>query len=822
MMFDTLRQDVRHGARMLVKNPAFSLVAVASIAVGVAVSATMFSVADGMVLRPLPVPRPGEIMTINGTSPDDQGRGTGISYLAFRQLRDAARSFTGVAAHRVILAGFAREREEQTESRLGFAVSANLFDVIEVRPEVGRFFRAGEDAVANRDAVVVISYDTWVQKFQADPNVAGRTLRLGGMPFTIVGVTPQSFSGLELVLPGAFYVPLSMIPALTPGAPADLLERREVRQFTLKARLRPDVSLAQARAETAQLAELLRRSSPSTERNRGLVLRTHFEARRVERGPASAAVAMLLAMALTVMLVACANVAGLLTSRAPARAREIAVRLAMGAGRVRLIRQLITETLLIATAGGIAGVALAYASIGLLQARDIITDIGVRVQFLVDGRAIAVAIVMAAASTFLAGLIPAWRAARLGDLSGTLRSGAEASGRRTRLWGRHALVTGQVALALALVTVGVFLYRAFDTELQRGPGFRTDHLLLVNLDAGLSGYDATRADRFYDQLKERVRTLPGVTSVALSNFIPLNQDSRDGMNVVPEGFQLPAGVGTVRVPAARVDEGYFDTMQVPLVSGRAFHRGDTADTPRAVVVNQTMAARYWPGQDALGRRIQLADQQWAQVVGVAKDGKYNFITEGATPFLFLAARQYPNTRTTLIVGTPGDTAALAAPVRAAVQALDRDVPVTGVWTMERFYAGNAVALSTLLTSVVAAIGTIGLGLAMVGLYGLVAYSVSRRTREIGIRMAIGAQPGSVLGMVMRHGLLLAGVGAVLGTGLTFSLSGVLGAMFPTSPALDLTLYALVVPALLAVTLIAALVPAMRAARIDPLTALRQD
>jgi predicted permease len=821
-MLDTLRQDLRHGVRMLVKNPGFSLVAIASIAVGVAVSAAMFSIADGMVLRPLPVPRAGEIVTINGTAPDDQGRGTGLSYPGYRELRDAARSFTGVGAHRLLFASFARRPEDQAESRLGFAVSANLFDVLEVRPAVGRFFRPDEDQVPNRDAVVVISHETWVQQFQSDPNVAGQTLRLGGTPFTVIGVAPASFAGLELVLPGAFYVPIAMLPTLTPGPLANSLERRDVRQLSLKARLRPDVSLTQARAETAQLAGMLQRASPSTEKGRGLVLRTHFEARRIERGPASAAVAMLLAMALAVMLVACANVAGLLTSRAPARAREIAVRLAMGAGRVRLVRQLVTETLLIAAAGGAAGIGLAYASIGLLQARDIVTDIGVRVQFLVDRRAIAVAIVMAAASTILAGLIPAWRAARSGDLSGTLRNGAEAAGRRARLWGRHVLVAGQVALALALVTVGVFLYRAFDTELQRGPGFRTEHVLLVNIDPGLANYDAARADQFYDRLKERVSGLPGVASVALSNFIPLNQDFRDGMSIVPEGFQLPTGVENVRVPLARVDENYFDTMQVPLVSGRGFQRADAADTPRVVVVNQTMAARYWPGQDAVGRRMRLGDGAWAQVVGVARDGKYNFITEGPTAFLFLAARQNPSTRTTLIVATPGETAAMAAPVRAAVQALDREVPITGTWTMERFYAGNAVALSVLFTSVVGSMGAIGLGLAMVGLYGLVAYSVSRRTREIGIRMAMGALPGSVLGMVMRHGLVLAASGAAVGIALTFSLRGVLGAMFPSSPGLDLALYAVVVPTLLTVTLVAALVPARRASRIDPLSALREE
>ena len=826
-MFDTVRQDIRQGLRMLVKSPGFSLIAILSIGVGVAVSAAMFSVADGMVLRPLPVPRAGEVLTINGTAPNDAGFGTGVSYPNYRLIRDEAKSFTGIGAQRLVITSFARRREDQVESRLGFAVSGNLFDLLEVRPEAGRFFRLDEDEVPNRNAVVVISHDTWVQQFQSDPNVAGQTLRLGGVVFTVIGVAPASFTGLELVLPGAFYVPLSMLPALLPVPPppapqVSVLEQRQARQLTLLGRLQPGVSLTQARAEMRQIGETIERTNPDTEKGRALVVRTHIEARRIQRGPATAIVGMLLAMALTVMLVACANVAGLLTSRAPARAREIAVRLAMGAGRARLIRQLVTETLMLAVAGGAAGVVLAYAGIRLLQARDIVTDIGVRVQFLVDRRVIAVAIAMAAASTILAGLVPAWRSARLGDLSGTLRNGADAGGRLARLWGRHVLVAGQVALALALVTVGVFLYRAFNSELQRGPGFRTDHVLLVNIDAALAQYDAPRGGRFYEQLQDRVAALPGVSSVALSSFMPLNQDNRDSIPIVPEGFQLPQGVDNVIVLSARVDEDYFETMQVPLVSGRAFLRADSADTPRVAIVNQTAAARYWPGQDPIGRRIRLLGDVWAQVVGVAADGKYNFITEGATPFVFLAHRQNPALRTTLLVATPGDTAAIAAPVRAAVQSLDRDVPITGTWTMERFYAGNAVALSVLLTSVVGSMGIVGLGLAMVGLYGLVAYSVSRRTREIGIRMAIGALPGSVLRMVMRHGLLLAGAGAAVGIAMTFSLRGVLGAMFPASPGMDFRLYAIVVPALLAITLVAALVPSLRAARIDPLTALREE
>ena len=820
-MFDALRQDVRQGVRMLLKNPGFSLVAVASIAVGVAACAAMFSVADGMVLRPLPVPRASEVVTINSTAPDDGGRPIGLSYPAYQDLRKTARSFDGIGAHRVLITSFALRREDQTESRLGFAVSGNLFDVLDVRPEMGRFFRPDEDQVPGRDAVAVISHDTWTRSFNQDPAVVGRELRLNGVPFTVIGVAPASFTGLELVLPGAFYVPLNMLPRVSPPAQANVLDLRVARMLNVKARVRSGVPLAQARTEVRQIGQTWQQVYPSDEQNRGLILRTHFEARQVERGFAFTVVAMMLTMALVVLLVACANVAGLLTSRAPARAREIAVRLAMGAGRLRLVRQLLTEALLIATGGGLAGVALAYGVITLFQQRTIISDIGVKIDFHTDRRVVAVAVVVSAASALVAGLIPAFRAARAGDLSGTLRNGSETR-TRGQLWGRHTLVAGQVALALALVTVGVLLYQTFSAELRKGPGFRTERMLLVNIDATFARYDGARAAQFYEQVKERARAVAGVSSVALSSFVPLNQDQRDRAFLVPEGFQLPKGVENLTILASRVDEGYFDTMRVRLVAGRGFLATDTADAPGVVIVNETMAARYWAGQQAVGKRVRFADGTWRQVVGVAADTKYNTLTEAPLDFVYLAARQDPAIRTTLLVGVTGASASVATPVRDVVRSLDRDVPITGVWTIEEFYTGNAAALSTYLTSVVGGMGLVGLALAMVGLYGLVAYTVSRRTREIGIRMAIGAQPGSVLRMVMRHGAVLVAVGATLGLGLTVALSGPLRAAFPSTQVVNLGVYALVIPVLLGITLIAALVPALRAARIDPLAALRQD
>jgi predicted permease len=380
-----------------------------------------------------------------------------------------------------------------------------------------------------------------------------------------------------------------------------------------------------------------------------------------------------------------------------------------------------------------------------------------------------------------------------------------------------------VALALMLLTVTVFLHRAFQAQL-RQPGFRTERILLANFEPRLARYDAAQTAAFYTLLKEQARALPGVTSVGMTSVMPLNQDYRDPVTIVPEGFQLPRGADNLIVLSSRIDESYFDAMSIAVVAGRGIQSGDTANTPRIVVVNQAMATRYWPGQDAIGKRIRLVGregQPWAEVVGVAANNKYNWIGEPPTPWLYLAQRQDLGSRSTLLLASSGDAAALASSLRSIVQEIDPNMPITSVRTMEEFYYGNATGVVTTLTAVSGAMGVMGL-LAVVGLYGLVAYAVARRTREIGIRMAVGAQSSSVVRMVLRHGLALSATGVVLGVLGSIGVGGLLRGVFPSAGAIDLVTYLLVVPILVAVALFAAWIPARRAARIDPLAALRQE
>jgi predicted permease len=502
----------------------------------------------------------------------------------------------------------------------------------------------------------------------------------------------------------------------------------------------------------------------------------------------------------------------------------MALRLAIGGGRLRITRQLVTESFLLAAGGGALGLALGYGGVLFLRQLPIVSDIGVRLTFDLDRRAIAVGLVLATASAFFSSLIPAWRASHATNLAFTLRSGSSNVHRLSRLWGRNGLVVGQVALALILLTVTVFLSRAFEAELSR-PGFRTDRMLLSTIQPRLAGYDATRTEAFYRQLKEQALALRGVTSVGMTSVMPLNQDTREGLQIVPEGFQLPPGTESIAVMSARIDEGYLDTMAIPLVRGRGIQSSDTATAPRVVVINQAMASRYWPGEDPIGKRVRLFDREgkpWAEVVGVAANNKYNWIGEGPTPWLYLPQRQDLGFRSTLILASDSDAAALAAPLREIVKDLDANMPLAGVRTIEEFYYGNASGIVRTLIRVTGTMGLLGLSLALVGLYGLVAYTAARRTREIGIRMAIGAQSGSVLRMVLRHGFILAASGMILGIVGSVGASGVLRAVFPGSSSIDLGTYLVVVPLLVVVTSFAAWIPARRAAHIDPLVALRQE
>jgi predicted permease len=838
-MLTTLWQDLTHGGRLLRKNPGFAFVAMASIAIGVGANAAMFSLADTLVLRPLTVPRASEIVSVSAVVPTSgflSPTSSALSYPDYADVRDQARSFASLVAFRLIVAGFADRADQPAQRKFGMAVSGNLFDALGLQAAHGRGLTPEDDRVVGRDAVVVLDHELWQQQFASDPAIVGRRIRLGGVDMTVVGVMPQDFTGPDQFVQPSFYVPFAIMPALTSGSAVVELTKRDVYNIAVKGRLKPGVSLEQAAQEVSLIAANLSRAYPDTNRHRGLTVQTEFDARVQARPQLAVLAAMLVALSLIVLLVACANVAGLLASRAPVRAREMALRMAVGAGRLRVTRQLIVESLLIALSGGAAGLLLGWTIITFLPQIQVPTDVPLKLTMDLSDRVLVVGFVLATLSAIGSSLIPAWRASRT-DLVSALKNQEAAEQRRQRLWGRNLLVSGQVGLSLVLLTTAVFLYRAHESEYGRGPGFRTDHLLLMSFQPDLAGYDAARAARFQDMLRERAAAVPGVRSVAFTSSVPFDSISIENTPIAPEGFQLPEGTPFVRVRSARVDAGYFDTLGIGITSGRAFRTGDTSGAPRVAVVNETFASRYWPGGVALGRRFRVTaptggasgtalgvEQPWIEIVGVAADARYRTVSEAPTPFIYYPLAQNPAPDSTIILHTEADPASFAAPLRAAVRSLDPSMPVFGVQTMEQFYRASALNVSDMITQTVGAMGLVGLLLSLGGLYGLVGYAVSRRTREIGIRMAVGAQARTVLRMVMRHGLVLAGFGTGFGLLASVASAGLLRAVFPfpNVPAVDVTTYVIVVPTLLGVTLLAAYFPARRAARIDPLIALRQE
>jgi len=834
---ERLWQDVRYGSRTLGSSPAFALVAVLSLAVGIGANCAIFSFADALLLRPLPVARPGEVFTVGSTTSIEAFGASSLrtSYPDYVDIRDRSRSLEGLAAFRYITAAFAVDPASSPRLKLGMLASGNLFSSMGVEPTIGRGFRPDEDLVPGRDAVVVVGRRLWEEELGSDPAVLGRRVRINGVEVTVIGVAPAEFTGLDQYVRSDFFVPLMMSPRLAGDPTLGSLDVRDARNLTIKGRLRRGVTQAAAQAELATIAADLERAYPVTNKNRRLAVRTELQARMAQDPPDATLIAMLSTLALAVLFVACANVAGLLTSRAPARAREMALRLAIGAGRGRLVRQLVTESLLLAIAGGVAGLGIGYAGMTLFRQIEVPTDLPIVLAFRMDRRALAFSLIVAVASAVLFGLVPAIQATRT-DLTAVMKAGDGVAPGRRRRWGRSLLVGGQVAVSVVLLVIALFMYRGFQRQMATGPGYRIDHLLMMSFDTSLVHYTQAQSKQFFDQVAARAREVPGVTSVSMTTSVPMNNDV-GAETVVPEGFQFPVGKDNATVLSASIDEHYFDELGLTLLAGRNFRRGDDERAPRVAIVNERFAQHYWPDQDPIGKRFRVIDRdrddQWVQVVGLAKTSKYIFIAEPPTEFVYLPYRQRKPQEMVLVAQSAADPASLATPLREAARALDSSVPIYNVRTMETLYRMRAIRVFDVLVTTVAAMGAMGLGLAIVGLYGLVAYAVSRRTREIGIRMAIGADRAAVLRMVLRQGLALSVVGLIVGLAASVGAGQVLRAAFPSGDnQRDPAALLIVIPIVLAVTFLAAYLPARRVAsesgagaavrigRVDPLPWIR--
>ena len=814
--WDDLWSDVRIALRIMRHNQGFTLVAVLSLGIGVGINSSLFSFADALLLRPLPVSRPDEVVMVAGKNPSNPLGA--VSYPDYKDFRDRSKSFNGLIRFTTSSFAFSTRRDELPQMETGMLVSGNLFRAMRVEPELGRGFRPGEDEVPGRDAVVILGHDFWKKQFGEDTAIIGRTVRLNGIEFAVIGVAPKRFTGMDPLLRPAFFVPLMMAPRLDSNPARNLLEQRDDRGLDVKGRLRSGVTLVQAQAELATIAKGLELAYPATNKNQSVTLMTELRA-RIARDPDDAGlIAMLMTMAAVVLLVACANLANLLLSRARARTREIAIRLAVGAGRMRLVRQLMVESLVIALAGGAVSLLFASGGTAFLSRIRIPSNLPLVITIKLDHRALLFGLAASLLSAVLFGLAPALQTSRI-DLVSSLKSAEADAPGKPRLWGRKTLVVAQVALSLVLMVVATMLFRGFHSILAGGPGFRTDHLVMMSFDPGLVRYNEVQIQQFYKQLGDRARSTPGVRSAALTQVAPLapNQSIE---NIVPEGYQLPKELESETVFADTVDLGFFATIGLPILRGRSFSESDQPGTPLVAVANEAFARHYWPNQDAIGKRFRLKDKKgaWVEIVGIAKNAKYISLGEGSIPYLYLPLAQHPQVRMTLIAQAFGDASSLVAPLRETVRELDANQPVYDVRTMSELFKTRA-AVVLLINEVVGAMGLIGLVLAIVGLYGLMAYTTARRTREIGIRMAIGADRGSVVRMFLWEGLMLTLTGLAIGLVASFIAETGVQAIL-SSARRDPLAYLIVAPALLAITALATWVPAHRASRVDPSGTLR--
>ncbi|HVR72013.1 MAG TPA: ABC transporter permease [Vicinamibacteria bacterium] len=804
-------RDLRLAARSWRRSPALAVAAVVTLGVALGANTALFSLVNAVLLRPLPgIANADRLVNVHRTAADG-ATFLGLSAPDYRDLRERTRALDGLAAFNG--RGAALGDGDGAPELVGLQlVTGNFFDVLGVRARHGRLLAEGDDAVPGASAVAVISDALWRSRFGGDPLVVGRTIRLNGFPFTVVGVGPEGFQGHFVGFPFEVWVPLAMAAQAAPG---EDVASRDNDWLELVGRLAPGRTVAQAQADLATVMSGLAREHPGRHKDATADVRRTTGVDDSLRGAVVSFLAVLQAVAALVLLIACVNLAGLLLARAAGRARDVALRLALGASRAALVRQLMAEALLLLLAGGAFGVALAAWAADLLHAFQPGFVVPLRFDLGLDVRVLAFAALATLVAGVAFGLVPALQASRL-DLASALRDGrAEEGGTRARA--RRALVVGQIALSMVLLVAAGLFVRTLQRARVLDPGFGLDGVTTARLDLTLLARDETHGRAFYDRLLERLLSLPGAQSASLTTWIPLRSLAPPTAAVHAQA-EPPLPAAGLNVPVSAVTPAYFETMRIPLLAGRAFSTADGPSSRPVAVISEALARRLWPGAEAAGRRLRHGSVE-REVVGVARDVKMRRLTEETSPHLYVPLAQAFTPRVRVLLRARGDLALASAALRREVAGLEQDLPV-----METMPLREAVALALfpqrMAGTIASALGALGLGLAATGLYGLVAWSVSRRTREMGVRVALGASRRDLLGLVLAQGLRLALAGVALGAlgaaALAQGLRGLLPGVSPTDP---LTFVAIAV-LMTAVALLASYLPARRAARVDPMTALR--
>lgn len=822
-LFSDLLRDLKYGLRSLIRVPLFSSFAVLTLALGIGASTTVFTLVNTLLLHPLPARDPSQLVCLYTTDLKNQKQGGGllpISYLNLEDYQAGNTSFSGVGAFSPPMVMTLLDKN-QPERFFGELVTSGYFDTLGLTPVKGRFFLPGETRVPGSAPVAVLSYNAWKIRFGGASDIVGRTIELNQSPYTIVGVAPKGFLGISAVFGPDVWIPATMAAQVLPLPLQKVLTDREKPFFQAVARLKAGTGRSQAEANLQTMAATLRQEYPDANAGHTIsvqpITTALFSSTGGERGATFASV-VLLAIVGLVLLIACSNVANLLMARAVTRRQEIAVRLAIGSSRNRLVRMLLTESVLLGIFGGVVGLGIGYEGCRLLWsfrpsevARNIVDP-------RLDGTVFLFAFLLSIATAFIFGVLPSLRATKV-DLVDSLKEEmhlAAPAGSSARL--QKTLLTAQVALSLiSLVAASLFL-RAVQRAYSIDPGFDEKHLALFMMNPEQVGYDAVRLETFHRQVRERVSAMPGIEAASWASNLPFWSTASRGISI--EGQQQNRNSETLNAVTNTVDTDYFKVMRISLVAGRAFTDADGEGSLPVVVINDELARRYWPGGDALGKRLHLVgDSVMRQVVGVVKTSDYSTLGEAPQSCVYLPMRQNPGGDFTLYVRSLGDPTTVMGEVQRQVKALDRNVEITdsrtGAKLMDQILWSARIVLSLLGT-----FGLLALGLASLGLYGLLAYFVRNRQREIGVRMALGASRSVILVHIVRQGMIVVIIGIGIGLGLSLLAGRVFSKMlFGLSPADPLSLIG-ASAALTAVAALACLLPALSASRLNPMKALR--
>jgi putative ABC transport system permease protein len=815
---ETLIQDVRYGIRQLRNSPGFAIVAILTIAIGIGASTTIFSWIRSVLLNPLPgAGQPNQVVALEMLTPS--GEWTPTSHLDYRDFRDHSKLLESMTV--TVPMDLAVGDEKSVERIWGELVSGNYFEMLRVQPELGRFFSKAESGdEQNAHAVIIISHSLWANRYHSDPSVIGATVRINRYPYTIIGVAPQTFHGSMPGLSFELWAPATMFGQLSSTGDW-MLQDRKTRMFRVLARLAPGVRIEQARAEIQALAKHNAEVDADTNEGMSATLLPLWKSHYGIQDSLLAPLSILMGACGVVLLIVCANVANLLLARAVARQKELSVRLALGAPRLRLVRQLLTESFLIAVAGALAGLLATQWLGGSLRWLIPASNIPTMLRPPVDAGVLLFTGSLAFAVAALAGVAPAIQSAR-SDVNDALKEGGRSgtsSAHSHRV--RGLLVTSEVALAVvALIGAGLFV-KSFQLTRAIQPGFDPHHVAVAQMNLSAAGYDAGQADSFRLRLQAALQRHPGVTAVSYADYIPLSISAGSWEDLQIQGY-VPGPNENMKIYRNLVGPGYFDLMKIPMLQGRDFNQRDDTTNQPVMIVTREFVRHFLPHQDPIGQKVH-GWGRWFTIVGVVQDSKINRLEEGSAPYFYVPIRQIyrPEMGLKFYVRSAAPVDDAVAALRREAQAIDPSVPVFDAMPLEEYIAASLFA-QKIAASLLGTLGSVALLLAAIGLYGVMAYSVVQRTNEIGIRVALGAQPLDVLRMVLREGIAMALPGLLVGSLLAAGLARVVSASLVEVSPRDPAIYAAAAVFTVLITLVAAANPARRAAKVDPMVALRYE